>query len=465
MKKKNKIKMKFKFSWLNSRKSFIFSTLVDYLLFYYFFLFTFKNFISEKFLLLFLSISSSLIWIITSYILGRYQFEKKEKISIVLNNLFKTALVLIINLLFSQIIFRIFWDWNYMKFESFSNFVNIFSVFYLKIYFFSNILQISICAYLYNKFTKKSLWMFWGDSNRKDYLQNLIGKNSIYNIQLFNNKYSDLKNRFAKGIIIDNEEDFAKENIKFIFDLNNKGLKFIKLSNWCERYLNRYPSELVKSSEIIDGKFNYNENSLRGRIKRIGESLISLFILLITLPFLFLTSILIKLEDGGPVFYTQVRNGFEGKKFKIIKLRTMIVNAEKDGVQWSNKSDKRITKVGYILRKLRIDELPQLLLVITGDMSLIGPRPERPDIDNILREEIPNYDLRYLIKPGISGWAQVNYPYGASIEDAKFKLSYDLYYIKNFSILLDCMILFKTIRLVLHGKGSRPRIKQNINFN
>ena len=157
---------------------------------------------------------------------------------------------------------------------------------------------------------------------------------------------------------------------------------------------------------------------------------------MITLPFLFITSILIKLEDGGPIFYTQVRNGFEGKKFKIIKLRTMIINAEKDGVQWSNKTDKRITKVGYILRKLRIDELPQLLLVITGDMSLIGPRPERPNIDNILRKEIPNYDLRYLIKPGISGWAQVNYPYGASIEDAKFKLSYDLYYIKIFQFFL-----------------------------
>ena len=133
--KKNKIKMKFKFSWLNSRKSFIFSTLVDYLLSYYFFLFTFKNFISEKFLLLFLSISSSLIWIITSYILGRYQFEKKEKISIVLNNLFKTALVLIINLLFSQIIFRIFWDWNYMKFESFSNCKYIFSLLFKDLFF------------------------------------------------------------------------------------------------------------------------------------------------------------------------------------------------------------------------------------------------------------------------------------------------------------------------------------------
>ena len=163
-----------------------------------------------------------------------------------------------------------------------------------------------------------------------------------------------------------------------------------------------------------------------------------------------------KLEDGGPIFYSQLRNGFEGNQFKIIKLRTMITNAEKNGAQWANSEDIRITKIGLILRKLRIDELPQLLQVLSGEMSLIGPRPERPKIDIMLRKHLPNYDLRYSIKPGISGWAQVNYPYGASIEDAKLKLSYDLYYIKNFSILLDFMIFFKTLKLVLKWKRSKP---------
>ena len=139
----------------------------------------------------------------------------------------------------------------------------------------------------------------------------------------------------------------------------------------------------------------------------------------------------------------------------------MIINAEKDGIQWSKKSDNRITKIGKILRKLRIDELPQLLLVLSGEMSLIGPRPERPKFDDLLREHIPNYDLRYSIKPGISGWAQVNFPYGASIEDSKLKLSYDIYYIKNFSIFLDFMIFFKTLKLVLNGKGSTPINKKN----
>ena len=141
----------------------------------------------------------------------------------------------------------------------------------------------------------------------------------------------------------------------------------------------------------------------------------------------------------------------------------MVKDAEKNGIQWSSEKDKRITRIGKIIRSTRVDELPQLLSVIEGKMSLIGPRPERPKIDNLLREHLPNYDLRYSIKPGISGWSQVNYPYGSSIEDSKYKLSYDIYYIKNFSILLDCIIFFKTIRLVLNGKGSTPK-KDKIYF-
>ena len=135
-------------------------------------------------------------------------------------------------------------------------------------------------------------------------------------------------------------------------------MKIIKTANWCEIYLNKYPSELVKVSEIIEGKFSYNSQSFKARIKRIIESIISLIILLITLPILLIAGLLIKLEDGGPIFYSQIRNGFEGSQFKIIKLRTMIANAEKNGAQWADKSDIRITKIGEVLRKLRIDELP-----------------------------------------------------------------------------------------------------------
>ncbi len=168
-----------------------------------------------------------------------------------------------------------------------------------------------------------------------------------------------------------------------------------------------------------------------------------------------LTMVAIKLDSPGPVFYSQVRTGLYGKPFRVYKFRSMYQDAEKRGAQWACQYDPRITKVGYWLRVLRIDELPQIFNVLRGDMSLIGPRPERPEFDIKLKEEIPYYELRYLVKPGITGWAQVLYPYGASVEDAYEKLAYDLYYIKNYSLWLDIAIAFKTVRVVLLGKG-RP---------
>ena len=169
------------------------------------------------------------------------------------------------------------------------------------------------------------------------------------------------------------------------------------------------------------------------------------------------TSIIILIIDGNPIFYSQIRNGLKPINIKIFKFRSMVKGAEKNGPQWSKLNDKRITGLGKVLRKYRIDELPQLISVIKGDMSLIGPRPERPQIENKLKEQIVHYELRNLIKPGISGWAQVNYPYGASIIDSKNKLNYDLYYIRNYSFFIDIEILFKTLKIVLNGKGYKPK--------
>jgi exopolysaccharide biosynthesis polyprenyl glycosylphosphotransferase len=171
------------------------------------------------------------------------------------------------------------------------------------------------------------------------------------------------------------------------------------------------------------------------------------------LPLMVIVGLIIKLDSPGPIFYSQLRTGLYGKPFRVYKFRSMYQDAEKKGAQWAIQRDPRITRVGYWLRVLRIDELPQIWNVLSGEMSLIGPRPERPEFDVKLKEAIPYYEMRYLVKPGITGWAQVLYPYGASLEDAYEKLAYDLYYIKNYSLWLDIVIVLKTIRVVLLGKG------------
>ncbi|MDC3167796.1 sugar transferase [Prochlorococcus sp. AH-716-D22] len=187
-----------------------------------------------------------------------------------------------------------------------------------------------------------------------------------------------------------------------------------------------------------------------------ADIILSILIIIFTLPLLIFFSIFIFVEDFGPILYFQKRVGKNGNTFTICKLRTMRTNAELKGAQWSKKEDIRITSIGKFLRSTRIDELPQLFSVLIGDMSLIGPRPERPEMDLILKEKIPFYDLRYLVKPGLSGWAQVNFPYGSSIQDSESKLTYDFFYIKKFSFWLDLLIFFKTIRLVSRREGALP---------
>ena len=179
-------------------------------------------------------------------------------------------------------------------------------------------------------------------------------------------------------------------------------------------------------------------------------------LLLATTPLLLISGVLIKLCDGGPIFYSQIRTGLANQPFKIWKLRTMRIDAELDGAQWSIRSDTRITNVGKLLEESGSPNSPQLISVINGTMSLIGPRPERPEFDEDLENLIPFYRLRYSIRPGLSGWAQVNYPYGSSTQDSANKLSYDLYYLRHFSFWLDLLILIKTFKLVTNAEGSLP---------
>jgi len=193
----------------------------------------------------------------------------------------------------------------------------------------------------------------------------------------------------------------------------------------------------------------------RQGVKRFFDVLASIFLILPTLPLLVATALAIKLDSPGPVFFRQDRVGRGGRVFKVWKFRSMFLNAEVNGAVWAKKSDPRVTRVGGIIRLLRIDELPQLWNIFRGEMSLIGPRPERPEFVRELSANIPYYNIRHSVLPGITGWAQVNYRYGASVEDALHKLEYDLYYIKNMSILLDLKIILRTIGVVLFGEGAR----------
>jgi lipopolysaccharide/colanic/teichoic acid biosynthesis glycosyltransferase len=165
--------------------------------------------------------------------------------------------------------------------------------------------------------------------------------------------------------------------------------------------------------------------------------------------------VIVRLDSPGPVLYRQMRVGLKGKHFEVLKFRSMVADAEADGAQWSRHGDPRVTGLGRYLRKFRLDELPQFINVIRGDMSFVGPRPERPVFVDQLRAEIPYYDERHSVRPGLTGWAQVQYPYGASVEDAFRKLEYDLFYLKHMSVLFDCAIVFRTIRTVLLAQGGR----------
>jgi exopolysaccharide biosynthesis polyprenyl glycosylphosphotransferase len=211
-------------------------------------------------------------------------------------------------------------------------------------------------------------------------------------------------------------------------------------------YLN--PQTLVFSSG-----FSLLENSYQIKTKRLADILLAVLVFVLTCPFLLLTALLIKLTSKGPVFYSQIRTGKDGKPFTLHKFRSMITAAEKDGPQWASLNDNRITVIGKFIRKTRIDELPQLLNILKGEMSFIGPRPERPEFDKELKTQIPYYDLRYIVRPGLTGWAQVEFPYGASIDDSKKKLQYEIYYIKNYSFYFDLLILLKTFRVVFFGRG------------
>ena len=226
--------------------------------------------------------------------------------------------------------------------------------------------------------------------------------------------------------------------------------------DFLERETERLDLDILRPSWLLYEKSSQTDILYRW-LKRLFDLVFSSGLLLLTSPALFLTVLAIRIEDGGaaPVFYRQRRVGRNGRVFELMKFRSMRVNAEKDtGPRFASANDDRVTRIGRLIRRFRVDELPQLLNVIRGDMSVVGPRPERPEFVDVLSRQVPLYFYRHGVRPGLTGWAQLNFPYGASMDDAREKLTYDLYYIKNTNIVTDLLILLQTLEVVVWGRGT-----------
>lgn len=241
-----------------------------------------------------------------------------------------------------------------------------------------------------------------------------------------------------------------------ILECKVDGVAISHFLNFFERETGKIQLDALRPSSMIfsDG---FQLALLSRTVKRLFDLVASLLLLALAWPFMLFATSAIWIESGGrgPILYRQIRVGFNGRPFEVVKFRSMRVDAEKDGVaRWAQAGDSRITRVGAVLRETRIDELPQLFNVLRGDMSFVGPRPERPQFVADLQKKIPFYSMRHMVNPGITGWAQICYPYGASEQDAREKLQYDLYYIKNYSFFFDVVILLQTVHTILWGKGA-----------
>jgi len=232
-----------------------------------------------------------------------------------------------------------------------------------------------------------------------------------------------------------------------------RGIPVLDLAGFCERTKSEVPIDSLKSSWLVYGH-GFVQGPWRTFVKRLFDIISSVVLLMLLSPVMFMAMIAIRLDSPGPIFYRQARVGLRGRTFECLKFRSMRTDAENDGVaRWAVKNDPRVTRIGVFMRKTRIDELPQLLSVLQGEMSLVGPRPERPNFVAQLQEVIPFYEIRHTVKPGVTGWAQVRYHYGATMEDARRKHQFDLYYVKNNSIVLDILVLIETVSVVLFREG------------
>ena len=261
------------------------------------------------------------------------------------------------------------------------------------------------------------------------------------------------KYKVQEIIVAEREQRGGRVPMDELLACRIRGIPVLDLAGHSEKTRCEVPIDSLKGSWLVYGH-GFVQGDGRRAIKRVFDILSSTVLLILCLPVMLLAAIAIKLESRGPVFYRQERVGLGGRSFMCIKFRSMRADAERDGVaRWASKNDPRVTAVGSFLRKSRIDELPQLWSVLTGEMSLVGPRPERPSFVEQLKQNIPFYEIRHTVKPGITGWAQVRYHYGASLDDARRKHQFDLYYVKNNSLFLDLIVLIETVSVIVFREG------------
>lgn len=440
-------------SWIKNRKYLIILSTIDFSIF----LLISKFLLSEIYIPFFVPC----ILLILFYINGSYQLFTKGRLN--KKKIFDFILL-------KNIIFPLFYILLLLIILNFFSITNnqINQLFKLILWFATTSYFIKLISkYIFGKKTPRYLWIVYSSKDFFNQIENLtkLSPNPIElrfvheSITLVNLLDSiRLKKSDVFGFLFEDINSLDNGLIDKLIDINVCGYPVLNKLEWCELALERIPTSFISPKDLVQINFPAQMGTNGVRIKRIGDVIFSVLLIFLSLPILIICVILIYIEDGGEVFYFQKRTGLFGKEFLICKLRTMKQNSESNGPAWTIKNDQRITKIGSFIRKYRLDEIPQLINVIRGEMSLIGSRPERPELEDMLKKEIPNYSLKYLMKPGLSGWSQVNYPYGASIYDSKIKLSYDLFYLKNFSLTLDIIILFKTMKLVFNAQGSEPNL-------
>jgi len=393
-------------------------------------------------------------WLLSSYVIGRYHVTPSVRCAQFLNHALRTGVALLLSL---GVYLTYFWlsAATLGAKDSRGFLVPLF----LAVALLSTMAQAYLARIVRIRHQQPQCWLFLGDPQTQRRLEKHLAWRRLsahFEPIVDLHQLATLKGGGGASVLIPDFNEVPAAQQQQLLQLQISGVPVLSLVGWCERLLQRFPPELLTSADLLRGEFALTRGTMQLRLKRLGDLLVSGGLLLLTAPILLIAALLIRLQDGGPVLYSQLRSGLDRKPYRIWKLRTMRIDAERHGAQWVGKGDARITPLGRLLRLTRLEELPQLWAVLQGEMSLIGPRPERPEFEQELERQIPHYRLRHLMRPGLSGWAQVNYPYGASVEDAANKLSYDLYYLRNFSFWLDLLILFKTIRLVFNAQGAVP---------